>query len=186
MIFVSEWARRACTQGDDKSTHIMRVPGDVSLPSDRNYTRVHQVNRTMEARCAAAATAAGVAPRVVEYLWDVTSRDVVGVTGVMLTEWVEGKMLSAEAFVSDLEDVGRLLRTFHDTVALGDDVTKRTAPFTALSRARNYLSLVGEFGVSVSSEVQRAFARAQEVRKHTVVCSAHYVPSELGVQAPHS
>ena len=30
--------------------YIMRVPGDLTLPPEHNYSRIHLVNRSMEAR----------------------------------------------------------------------------------------------------------------------------------------
>ena len=88
----------------------------------------------------------------------------------MLTKWQEGSTLDSASFVANLEHVGHLLRKFHDGVVLGADVVTQTAPFSALDRARNYMSLAAEFGVTLPAEFERLFAAAQEVRDLCVHC----------------
>lgn len=128
------------------ASYIMRVPGDLALPRAHNYTRVHLVNRSLEARCAMAAFRAGVAPELVEYQ---------PVTGVMLTRWLPGRVLTDTTLRAHLPLVARTLRTFHDTVdlRLGSAGADTGAWFSALDRAENYLALAGELGVAVPPAV---------------------------------
>lgn len=129
---------------------IVRIPGDLSLPPEHNYSRIHLVNRSMEARCARAASVAGVSPELIEYN---------GTSGVMLTRWLDGSVLTDKSLLTHIVTVARALRRFHDSVNL--ELPAGTRRFSALERANNYLSLSNELSVELPSSVAAVFQAAR-------------------------
>eukprot|EP00041_Stephanoeca_diplocostata_P032762 m.1059090 g.1059090 ORF g.1059090 m.1059090 type:complete len:400 (-) comp24208_c0_seq28:740-1939(-) len=136
-----------------RTFYIMRVPGDLTLAPEHNYSRIHLINRSMEARCAAAAGESGVAPTLIEYN---------STSGVMLTQWLEGDVLNGDTVIGELGAIGGILRQFHDKVAIG--IQSSSIPlYTPYYRIANYFELADEMKVDFppALEIQLREARLQ-------------------------
>jgi len=134
---------------------LLRIPGDAASPF---YGDVHLVDRVLERRCATAAHAAGTSPELVRY--------VLG-SGVSLTRWIDGKVLSSENFTafsfqkSRLAAVVTTLRQFHDRTLFEPP----TPLFSPMLRAQNYVKVAPSLGVTIPESLTEGLQLAAQADK---------------------